>query len=55
VAHEPELPLPDRPKIHVFQTPVGYCLSEEDLVALGRYFKKMNEWEAARTRVLKGQ
>ena len=53
VAHEPAIPFPERPAVSFFRAPVGICLSEEDADQVLRFLLKLNEFEAARERLLK--
>ena len=55
VGHEPALPMPERPVITFYQHKAGgpVCLSEQDAEALFRYVRKLNEFEAARERLLR--
>lgn len=55
VAYEPGLPLPERPELRFFRCGpenVWVCLTEADANAWLRYTLKLNEFEAARARLL---
>lgn len=53
VAHEPALPFPDRPAVKFYRTPVGICTSEAEAQEMIRWIQKLNEFEAARDRLIK--
>lgn len=53
VRAEPALPMPERPPIRFFRVPPDVCLSEADANALATYILQLNEFEAARERLLK--
>ena len=52
VAHEPALPFPERPAVTFHRTPVGICTSEAEAQEMVRWILKLNEFEAARDRLL---
>ena len=52
VAQEPGLPMPERPRVRILQAPNGFCMDEESFVNLVNFIKKLNEFEAARARLL---
>lgn len=55
VSVEPALEMPTRPKLHFSLAPDGrICLPQEDAAALGKYFDKLDAFDAGRQRVLKG-
>jgi hypothetical protein len=56
VPREPELAMPARPPISVYQGPEGfYCMDQDDFQAFVRWLRKLNEFEAARTRYFNGR
>lgn len=56
VVKEPGLPWPERPTVHFFRCgpeDVWVCMTEPEANGLLRYIQKLNEFEAARERLLK--
>ena len=53
VAQEPALPFPERPSVRFLRTPVGICTTEPEAQEMVKWIQKLNEFEAARARLLK--
>ncbi len=55
-ALEPALPFPTMPSVLFTMDPTGdICVSQADANLLNKWFQKIDEFEAARQRLLKGQ
>ena len=53
VAREPALPMPERPEITFYRTPAGICTTEPEAEQMVKWLLKLNEFDAARQRLLR--